>query len=281
MALSENSGHTLDEPTSAAHHAPLEPSEILRRVRSMRWVHSIDLGHGIVTPGAWGPPRAVIRRAFDAIDFRGKKVLDIGCWDGGWSFEAERRGAAEVFATDYVCQRHSADQQTFQLAHRVLNSRVHYHPDISVYEVDQLGIFDFDVVIFCGVYYHLRHPLLALARLRQVMQDDAMIVVEGAAIYGPRNPYSDFYYRRVHVGDPSNWCVPTIPCLREWMESSFFDDVVEHRARGRFRDSPGRRPMDSRAPAAPAESVARGHDRAGRAAQRRKIPLSRRRLQGV
>jgi tRNA (mo5U34)-methyltransferase len=231
VALTENSGRALNEPSSAGRHAPLEPSEILRRVQSMRWVHSIDLGHGIVTPGAWGPPRPVIRRAFDAIDFRGKKVLDIGCWDGGWSFEAERRGAACVFATDYLCQRHSTDQQTFQLAHRVLNSRVRYHPHLSVYDVAQLGMFDFDVVIFCGVYYHLRHPLLAIARLRQVMKDGAMIVVEGAAIHGPRDAYSNFYYRRSHVGDPSNWCIPTIPCLREWIESSFFDDVVEHRVR--------------------------------------------------
>jgi len=206
--------------------APLSAEEIRCGVASMPWVHSIDLGHGIVTPGVWGPPRAVIRRAFDSIDFRGKKVLDVGCWDGGWSFEAERRGAAEVLSTDYLCQRHSTDVPTFEFAHRVLNSRVQYRGDVSVYEVDQLGIRDFDVVLFCGLYYHLRHPLLALAKLRQVMKHGAVIVVEGDALYGPRRAYANFYYRQLHMRDRSNWCVPTIPCLLEWIESSFFDGLV-------------------------------------------------------
>src|SRR3954467_981696 len=126
-------------------------SDLLERVQALSWVHAIDLGNGIVTPGMWGLPSATIMRAFNTIDFRGKKVLDIGCWDGLWSFEAERRGAAEVWATDLVAHRHGDGQATFRLAHALLGSRARYVPDLSVYDVARLGVRDFDVVLFCGV----------------------------------------------------------------------------------------------------------------------------------
>jgi tRNA (mo5U34)-methyltransferase len=198
-------------------------------VHSLNWVHSIDLGDGLVTPGQWGPPCPMILRALDAIDFRGKKVLEIGCWDGQWSFEAERRGAAEVYATDYISQRHTREHPTFMLAHRLLKSRAKYFPDVSVYNVHELGIHDFDVVIFCGVYYHLRNPLLALARLRQVLREGGTLLIEGAAIHGPEAAFARYYYRQSLVGDLSNWWLPSISCLREWVESSFFDSVIEFR----------------------------------------------------
>lgn len=58
--------------------------ELLSRVGQYDWIHSIDLGEGIVTPGKWGPPNPLLVDVFDRLDFRGKKVLDIGCWDGLW-----------------------------------------------------------------------------------------------------------------------------------------------------------------------------------------------------
>ena len=83
--------------------------DLLERVQALTWVHSIDLGNGIVTPGMWGPPSPTIMRALDTIDFHGKKVLDIGCWDGLWSFEAEKRGATTIVATDLNTQRWPPD----------------------------------------------------------------------------------------------------------------------------------------------------------------------------
>src|SRR6266496_2065088 len=99
----------------SANHArtALMDGNLLReRVHSLDWVHTIDLGQGLVTPGAW-PPSPLIRKAFDSLDFVGKRVLDVGCWDGLWSFEAERRGAGEVYATDCVSQRPHREQPTF------------------------------------------------------------------------------------------------------------------------------------------------------------------------
>ena len=68
---------------------------------SLKWFHIMDLGQGVVTPGIVDPigaehgPRFCVPARLD-----GKSVLDIGAWDGAWSFEAKRRGAARVLATD-------------------------------------------------------------------------------------------------------------------------------------------------------------------------------------
>lgn len=199
----------------------LDREALLRQVPDYDWVHSIDLGGGVLTPGRWGPPPRFLVDALDAIDFRGKSVLDIGCWDGLWSFEAERRGAAEVFATDLVPHRNHPEQPTFRLAHRLLGSKVRYFPDVSVYDVGRLGRRDFDIVLFFGVYYHLKHPLLALARLRQVLREGGRIVVEGEVLPSSEN-VARFHYHEAYKDDVSNWWVPSVRCLREWVECSFF-----------------------------------------------------------
>ena len=201
--------------------------ELLKEVERLPWVHSIDLGGGLVTKGKWGPANRLIREGLDRIDFNGKKVLDIGCWDGLWSFEAEKRGAAEVYATDYISQRSFRDQNTFSLAHKILGSKVKYHPNISVYDIKELGVHDFDVVIFCGVYYHLKHPLLAFTRLREAMREGGTLLVEGPVFSRTDEVFSRFYYHNWLDTDRSNWWVPTITCLRQWIECSFFDIVSE------------------------------------------------------
>lgn len=204
---------------------------LAERVNRLAWVHSIDLGQGIVTPGRWGPPSPIIWQAFDSIDFRDKKVLDIGCWDGLWSFEAERRGAREVHATDYVSQRWGAGSPTLFTAKEILGSAVHYSPDVSVYDAPaRFPERDFDIVIFAGVYYHLKHPLLALTRLRQVLKTGGIILVEGDVIEDRRRSYATFWYADWWNGDRSNWWIPTIRCLYEWMECSFFSVRSQHRA---------------------------------------------------
>jgi tRNA (mo5U34)-methyltransferase len=212
--------------------------ELLRRVGEYKWAHSIDLGQGVVTPGMWGAPNRAVMEAYDRIVFRGKKVLDIGCWDGLWSFEAEKRGAAAVYATDDISQRSFAEQPTFALAHEVLNSKVRYFPNVSVYDIRSLGVNDFDVVLFSGVYYHLKHPLHALASLRQVMVTAGTIIVEGPIIDNVRDSFASFYYHDLYADDVSNWWVPTLRCLREWIECSYFE--IEHERMIPATSQPGR-----------------------------------------
>ena len=203
-------------------------------VERHEWLYSVDLGGGLVTRGRFGPPNRQILAALDAIDFRGKKVLDVGCYEGHWSFEAEKRGAQVVVATDYLVGDPRAqpgengvkELPTFRLAHRIRGSRVRYHPDVSVYDVARLGERDLDVVIFCGVYYHLKNPLLALSRLRQVIRDGGTIVVEGPVIDGSQEVFARFFYREALFDDHSNWWVPTLPCLLQWVECSYFEPIA-------------------------------------------------------
>ena len=77
-------------------------------------------------------------------------------------------------------------------------------------------------MIFCGVYYHLKDPLLAFAKLRQVLKSGGIMIVEGAVIDDLRDCYATFYYHQLFDTDASNWWVPTIRCLQEWIECSFF-----------------------------------------------------------
>lgn len=200
--------------------------DLIRLAGTLNWVHHIDLGGGFVTPGYW-PRVSPTGPALAELDFRGKKVLDVGCWDGLHAFQAQQRGASEVYATDLLSQRPFADQPTFAVARAALESRVKYFPQTSVYDVEQIGVRDFDIVLFSGVYYHLKDPFRAFAMLRRVMKDGAQLFVEGAVLNQP-GCHAAFHYRDAYVGDFSNWWVPTPACLRQWVECSFFDIVREY-----------------------------------------------------
>ena len=209
--------------------SPPPSLESLReQVQKLTWVHCIDLGNGLVTPGMW-QPNPLILKAFDETDFHGKKVLDIGCWDGLWAFEAEKRGAREVVAIDDISQRWNQEQQTFTLAHRALNSKVRYNPRVNVFSLAELlNEHDFDIVLFLGVYYHLKNPLLALAHIREVLKTGGLMLVEGDVITNTDENFARFYYRERYKRDKSNWWVPTVPCLRDWIECSFFSILREY-----------------------------------------------------
>ena len=200
---------------------------LAEKVKSVFWYHSIDLGNGIVTPGHCGAPNNHIMSIYDTIDFRGKKVLDVGCWDGLWAIEAEKRGATTVHAIDKIENRTHNEVRSIEIALEALDSKVHYRSDLSVYDVEALGVNDFDVVVFCGLFYHLKDPLLALARLRKVMKEGGIIIVEGELLQDESASYARFYYRDWLCNDPSNWWVPTLPCLRDWVECSYFDIIQE------------------------------------------------------
>ena len=146
-----------------------------RRIEALPlWMHTIDLGDGLGTPGAWTPEdQAGTRRAFDDVDFRGRRVLDVGCLDGLWSFEAERRGAAEVYATDLVSQVTPNREPYFRLAHELLGSRARYVPDLSVFDVDRLGIRNFDGALVAWSFTGSGDTTMSAISGRQVKHGDS------------------------------------------------------------------------------------------------------------
>ncbi len=199
------------------------------KMNSMEWYHRIDLGDGIVTPGLTHPGFQKlwnhISTFLDGVDFHGKSVLDIGCWDGKWSFEAERRGASLVVATDDISQRTYGSEQQFKFAQTALDSQTIYHPHVSVYDIDQVSEGPFDIILFMGVLYHLRYPFYALAKIRHMLKEGGILVIETACMNDSSRSYMETQLGLNYTiyPDPTTWCAPSILCLREMLESSYFD----------------------------------------------------------
>ena len=118
--------------------------------------------------------QAPVSRAIEALDLAGKRVLDIGCRDGLFSFLAERRGAAEVLGID-----NDLSPAAVEFIIPALESRVKmYLKNVLDLTVEDYG--RFNLVIFAGVLYHLRFPFLGLKRIRDVMAPDGMLIMETA-----------------------------------------------------------------------------------------------------
>lgn len=186
----------------------MDPAEIRRRVAEIRWHHSIDLGHGITTPGQDNSARKLLRLKLPET-FSGKTVLDVGAWDGFFSFDAERRGAKRVLATDSYSWNGShdwGDKRGFKLAREVLGSKVE-DQDIDVLELSPERIDTFDVVLFLGILYHMKHPMLSLERVASVTRE--MVIVETAVeMLNCRRPAMAFYPSDEMACDSTNWCGP-------------------------------------------------------------------------
>jgi tRNA (mo5U34)-methyltransferase len=219
------------------------------------WWHSIDLGDR-VTPG-WKSPE-VLAAEWDQLhlgDLTGRSVLDIGAWDGWFSFQAERRGAGRVVALDhyawsmdlvrqqaYIAECRASGEAMrpyhqlgdiwrpddlpgkagFDIAHAALGSRVEaVVADFLTVDTRALGTFD--VVLWLGVLYHMEEPLRALRQVRAVTAE--LAVIESQACVAPGDPASAWF--RFHAGhdlnaDPTNWFVPTEAALLHLCEAAGF-----------------------------------------------------------
>jgi tRNA (mo5U34)-methyltransferase len=210
----------------------MNQDEIKERIATKEWYHSIEVAPGIVTPGRYNPKPILDTMGFPD-DFSGKSVLDIGCYDGFFSFEAERRGAARVLGID----RHAADWKGFETARQILGSKVEYR-NMSVYDVSPETVGTFDIVLFPGVFYHLRHPLLALDRIHSVCKEllflETHILDQFFVHDGKHTPLKDlnpvfsstpvlqFYPNDELNGDLSNWFAPNAKCLEVMVAGSGF-----------------------------------------------------------
>lgn len=202
--------------------------EDIKEMHSMQWYHKIELRKrilrkGIVTPGQdhddiWIP----LKKEMKKVDFAGKKVLDIGCWDGLWSFEAEKLGAAEVIATDINSQRSFSEQgrDTFEFARKHLNSKVKYK-EVSVYELDSYFKNEFDIVIFFGVLYHLRYPQLGIGKIRKTLKERGTLLMETAVVLDTDDTIIQTDYRKIYSQDRSTWNAFSIPALTSLLHESY------------------------------------------------------------
>jgi len=201
-----------------------EQEGLRAQVESLSWFHSIDLGNGLVTPGTDNSPQKLARLHLPE-SLKGKTVLDIGAYDGFFSFAAERRGADRVLAVDTLAWERGEEsgRPCFELAHRALSSQVGTQK-VDIHEVADAGLGTFDVVLCLGVLYHLRDPLRALEAVAKVT--DGLLVLEthtDATHLG--RPAMVFYEGDELAGDASNWTGPNEALLASWLREVGFRDV--------------------------------------------------------
>jgi tRNA (mo5U34)-methyltransferase len=232
------------------------------------WWHSIDLGHGVVTPGQKGNTGGThaadfMRAELERLRFpslAGKSVLDIGAWDGYYSFEAERRGAARVVALDHFVwsmdlgtgrsePEELPGKRGFDLARRELGSAVEpVVADFMTMDLEPLGTFD--VVLFLGVLYHLKDPLGALHRLARVTSGVAVIESDAAVFPGfEETALCEFFESDERDRDPTNWWAPNLRALTGMCRAAGFDpvNVVQGPPTSASHAQPGTAPLRYRA----------------------------------
>jgi len=178
------------------------------------WWHTIDLGDGVTTPGHSSARSQEVRAKAIPGSLRGKSVLDAGCWDGFFSFWCERGGAAvtpidDFQHRDFVRSKYGAELkggEGFRVAARLLGSR------LKLKRCDFASLQGpFDIVLFFGVLYHERHPLLALEHLARLTRECA--VVETHYVKSSRQPFLRFYPGSSLNDDPTNFWGPTLSCV--------------------------------------------------------------------
>jgi tRNA (mo5U34)-methyltransferase len=199
-----------------------QPS-LRERVEQLGWHHQIDLGDGIVTPGA--DKSAEKLEALRLPPLEGKTVLDVGAWDGYFSFAAERLGASRVLATDSFAWGGASwgSMDSFNLARDALGSHVEdRYIDVMDLSPEEIGTFD--VVLFLGVLYHLRHPMLALERVASVTGE--LLVIETLVdLTFTRRPAAAFYPGAYMNGDDTNWWGPNTAAVKAMLSEVGFTRV--------------------------------------------------------
>ena len=152
-------------------------------IDKINWYHDFDFGNGLRAQSRIENVDGVrqiwrfIESQLDNIDFRGKSVVDIGAWDGCWSFYAERRGAASVLATDDISQNW-ASGTGLSLARELLKSNIDVRQDLPIYQLTSLNR-TFDIILCLGVFYHLRDPFYAFTQIRHCCHQNTIVAIEG------------------------------------------------------------------------------------------------------
>jgi tRNA (mo5U34)-methyltransferase len=199
--------------------------DLERFLSGIYWHQGWTIFPGMRTPGR-SPVEVAMDLAGVPADLSGKRVLDIGAWNGCSTFECERRGAAEAVALSLE----GADAGFNQLATLLRSTRSRYVQG-TIYDLDPSLLGKFDVVICFGVIYHLRYPVLGIDNLRRVAQgtlhlethllDNCVVMAEG----NPPTSLADiderleklsllqFYPSKELYNDGSNWFSPSMSAL--------------------------------------------------------------------
>jgi tRNA (mo5U34)-methyltransferase len=218
--------------------------DIQRRVEELgEWFQNMDLGGVRTAPHHFlgDYPACKWQNFAHAIpqDLSGRTVLDIGCNAGFYSLEMKRRGAERVVGIDsdpvYLAQA--------RFAAEVSGADIEFR-ELDVYNVGQLRE-RFDLVLFMGVLYHLRHPLLALDLLYEHVVGDTLVfqsLMRGSREVQrlePDYPFSEksifeqpgypamYFVEKRYSHDHTNWWIPNRACAEAMLRSAGFE-IMDH-----------------------------------------------------
>jgi tRNA (mo5U34)-methyltransferase len=233
--------------TTLIRNPVVSQADAQKLVDGTTWYHRIEVVPGVVSPG-----RVPSEGTYDAVgyidslglgkDLKGARILEIGAWDGPLSFELKQRGA-DVVAADIQDPARTG----FNALKAISGLDIPYFRS-SVYEIDQLGMGQFDIVLFMGVFYHLKHPLLAFEKIANVTKLDGTLFTVGAGLGGE---WEDLEMRKIapddideivatlerldKLGVPltlsypgtylagENWFLPNRTALSGWLKNAGFE----------------------------------------------------------
>jgi tRNA (mo5U34)-methyltransferase len=196
---------------------------LIDEIDQINWWHRIDLGNGITTPGRDDTPTKLEQIKLPR-NLSGLTVLDVGAWDGFFSYECERRGAKRVVALDKVVWSWpEIGKRGFELARRELDSKVE-DVEMEVLDINPEQLGTFDLVLFLGVLYHMRHPLLALERAASVVKTQ-MILETHVDMNELDRPVMAFYPNDELASDPTNWFGPNRAAVEAMLKTVGFRRV--------------------------------------------------------
>ena len=203
-----------------------DEGDLAQQVAAIRWFHTLELPGGITTPGAIDSSR-LLRRIQLPRSLAGQRVLDIGAWDGYWSFEAARRGA-QVLATDSYSWGGGGwgTQEGFLLAREALGLGEQVRDqqiDVMDLTPERVGG-PYDLVLLLGVLYHLRDPITAIERAASCCSGQLIIETE-TALNHLRVPAARVHPGATLANDPTNWYQYNVRALRGLLQELGFERV--------------------------------------------------------
>jgi len=234
----------LNSASNASHKVQIQAAftEMLDRFGQNKhliidWFHSMPMPDGSISSGK--RPIEVLRREADCIfkmGMEGRSMLDIGAWDGFFSFEAERRGSKDILSTDHFCWSGPGwgTKEGYDFTHKSWSSRARSQ-DVDVFSLDPKDQGSFDVVLFLGVLYHLKDPYGGLERAAAMTKD--LLVVETVTDCN----HTDIPVMRHYLGteldkDPTNFFAPNTTCLESMLREMGFETIEVQRNPGLVAD---------------------------------------------
>lgn len=180
----------------------MNDQELIKNINNYNWYHEIEIKKGISTKAVdafeidgkyqtyssskdhWNQKN--IFKILEKIDFKGKRVLDIGCRDGLFSFYAEKHGAKEVIGID-----NDLSKGAVELLIPYFKSKVKMY-EKNLYDIEENDFGKFDIIIFVGVLYHLRYPFYSFKKIKDILNKNGQIILE-TGIYLDENKRSVLY----------------------------------------------------------------------------------------